>query len=206
MNRPRKKRRSNKSKNYKRFTPEGTLSSPSLSLCLELVSKLIYRHVLLRDGCVGSRRNKEWEEKFDIDNFLEKRYITVMPFNPVSVGPTIYSQRQFRTHVNVPSFEHIHRFFRFIFTKLHLNVGKSHRFAWEGATQKKGETQKKVQKDVQYVFWGFSCFGACVLCVRMCLLPSLFCVRAPSLLHTPPLRRLTLLHPNKQTKTKQNRK
>merc|ERR1712228_68103 len=105
---------------------EGSLHSPSLSLCLELVSKLYHRHITLRDGCHESRRDIKWEERFDIDNFLSKRYDTFMTYPLLYIGgPMIFKQQRRRSKVKCPSFETINTFLIGIFKKLHLNVESS---------------------------------------------------------------------------------
>mmetsp|Transcript_8645 Transcript_8645/g.14215 ORF Transcript_8645/g.14215 Transcript_8645/m.14215 type:complete len:481 (-) Transcript_8645:238-1680(-) len=127
------KRKSSKSKSkskklLKQFSTlsEGSLHSPSLSLCLQLVSKLYHRHITLRDGCHESRRDVEWEEKFDIDNFLAKRYDTFMTYPLMSIGgATIFKQQRKRSKVNTPTLDTINTFLIGIFKKLHLNVESS---------------------------------------------------------------------------------
>eukprot|EP01084_Bolivina_argentea_P052306 96079_1 len=123
-----KRKRSKSKKLLKQFSTlsEGTLHSPSLSLCLELVSKLYHRHILLRDGVHESRRDMEWEDKFDIDNFLAKRYNTYMTYPLIHMGgPYIFKQQRKRSKIKLPSFETINQFLIGIFKKLHLNVESS---------------------------------------------------------------------------------
>lgn len=122
------KSKTKSTKLLKQFTTlsEGSLHSPSLSLCLELVSKLYHRHILLRDGCHASRRDTKWESKFDIDHFLVKQYETFMPFSLLSIGgPLIFKQHRKRSAVVMPTFETINAFLIGIFKRLHLNCESS---------------------------------------------------------------------------------
>ena len=120
------KRKSNKLLKQFSTLSEGSLHSPSLSLCLELVSKIYHRHIILRDGCHESRRDLKWEDRFDIDNFLSERYdtLTAFPFLYIG-GPTIFAQQRRRSKVKCPSLETINAFLVGIFKKLHLNVESS---------------------------------------------------------------------------------
>ena len=124
---PASRKKREHSRLLREFEQDGTLQSPSITLCIELVSKLFYRHILFRDGSPGSRRNMEWEYKFDIDNFLSRKYNIVMPFNPISVcaAPYVIKQSKQRSQCYRPSLSHIIKFVTQIFNKLHLNVESS---------------------------------------------------------------------------------
>jgi len=91
---------------------EATLFHPSLSLCLELVAKIYYRHLMKLDNAIGTGRNMEWESKFDIDRYLRKKYIAVMPYYPVLNGSSecIYKQKHHPSYVGEPTEEHVHKF------------------------------------------------------------------------------------------------
>eukprot|EP01083_Nonionella_stella_P023947 66250_1 len=122
------RKRSKQKKGLTQFSTlsEGTLHSPSLSLCLELVSKLYHRHVILMDGVHESRRDTVWEEKFDVDNFLPKRYDTFMASPLLCIGgPIVFTQQRRRSKVSQPTVKIINTFFIGIFKKLHLGVESS---------------------------------------------------------------------------------
>lgn len=126
--RTKSKRNKSSKKLLKQFSTlsEGSLHSPSLTLCLELVSKLYHRHILLRDGCHQSRRNMQWEEKFDVDNFIPREYETMMVYPLCYIGgPIIFHQERKRSKVSIPRFGTINTFLVSIFRKLHLNVESS---------------------------------------------------------------------------------
>lgn len=108
----------------KHFT-DGTFHSPSLPLCLELVSKLYYRHILLHDSCQNeSQHDFQWEEKFDIDNYLPTKYSTILPFTFVNIisSSMIYFQQKQKCQIGQTSHSKINIFLSKIFKKLRLNV------------------------------------------------------------------------------------
>ena len=105
---------------------EGTLHSPSVSLCLSLVAKLFHRHILLRDGCHQSRRDFAWERRFDVDCFVAARYDVSMALPLLrGFGPLVFAQSRRRSALRCPSLPTIESFLMGIFSSLHLNVESS---------------------------------------------------------------------------------
>ena len=125
MSNLKRKRASKLLKQFSTLT-EGTLHSPSLLLCLELVSKLFYRHIILNDGCIKSEKNIVIENKFNIDNFLSSKYRSYILYSGMIYGmPTILTQKKQGYKCGKPRYISINNFLTGIFKKLRLNVESS---------------------------------------------------------------------------------
>lgn len=100
----------------------GTILKPSLEDNINLVSKVLHRHISSGDGYLDEEKDDVLESRFDIDNFLKREYRISMGWAPVSLAGTVYKQRVKRTKCKIPSLDHIHKFMTLVFSKLELNV------------------------------------------------------------------------------------
>jgi len=100
----------------------GSIIKPCLEDNLNLVAKVFHRHISKADGYTKKDKNKILESKFDIDNFISKKYRSSLAVLTVNCGGAVYSQRRKLALCAVPTVKHIRKFLGLIFSKLQLNV------------------------------------------------------------------------------------
>jgi len=100
----------------------GSIIKPCLEDNLNLVAKVFHRHISKADGYTKKDKNIILESKFDIDNFISKKFRSSLAVMTVNCGGTVYSQRRKLALCAVPTVKHIRKFLGLIFSKLRLNV------------------------------------------------------------------------------------
>lgn len=100
----------------------GSIIKPCLEDNLNLVAKVLHRHISKADGYTKKDKNVILESKFDIDNFISKKFRSSIAVLTVNCGGTVYSQRRKLALCAVPTVKHIRKFLQLIFSKLMLNV------------------------------------------------------------------------------------
>jgi len=98
----------------------GTISKPCLQDNVNLVSKVLHRHISNPDFVED--KDSVLEAKFDIDNFVSKEYRTSMVVLPLHLGGAIFVQRRKFVKCNIPTLVQVTSFLTLIFSRLRLNV------------------------------------------------------------------------------------
>jgi len=99
----------------------GSVINPSLESNLDLVAKVFHRHILHSGGSLTDD-NAELLTKFDIDNFVSKRYRVSMPSLSMQYAGVFFFQKRNLLKVSVPTVKDIRGFLGLIFSKVRLNV------------------------------------------------------------------------------------
>lgn len=100
----------------------GSIIKPCLEDNLNLVAKVFHRHISKADGYTKKDKNVVLESKFDIDNFISKKFRSSIAILTVNCGGAVYSQRRKLALCAVPTVKHIRKFLGLIFSKMQLNV------------------------------------------------------------------------------------
>jgi len=98
----------------------GTISKPCLQDNVNLVSKVLHRHISNPDFVED--KDSVLEAKFDIDNFVSKEYRTSMVVLPLHLGGAIFVQRRKFVKCSIPTLVQVTSFLTLIFSRLRLNV------------------------------------------------------------------------------------
>jgi len=98
----------------------GTISKPCLQDNVNLVSKVLHRHISNPDFVED--KDSVLEAKFDIDNFVSKEYRTSMVVLPVHLGGAIFVQKRKFVKCGIPTLVQVTSFLTLIFSRLRLNV------------------------------------------------------------------------------------
>jgi len=98
----------------------GTISKPCLQDNVNLVSKVLHRHISNPDFVED--KDSVLEAKFDIDNFVSKEYRTSMVVLPLHIGGAIFVQRRKFVKCGIPTLLQVTSFLTLIFSRLRLNV------------------------------------------------------------------------------------
>jgi len=98
----------------------GTISKPCLQDNVNLVSKVLHRHISNPDFVKD--KDSVLETKFDIDNFVSKEYRSSMVVLPLHLGGAIFVQRRKFVQCGIPTLVQVTSFLTLIFSRLRLNV------------------------------------------------------------------------------------
>lgn len=98
----------------------GTISKPCLQDNVNLVSKVLHRHIANPDFVED--KDSVLEAKFDIDNFVSKEYRTSMVVLPLHLGGAIFVQKRKFVKCGIPTLVQVTSFLTLIFSRLRLNV------------------------------------------------------------------------------------
>jgi len=100
----------------------GSILNPSLENNLNLVAKVFHRHILHSAGPLHNDQNEDLQTKFDIDNFIPKKYSVAMVVLPMQYGGMFSVQKRKLLKCCVPKVADIRAFLWLIFSKIRLNV------------------------------------------------------------------------------------